>query len=58
VTAHFITEQWVLESYVLETREMPERHTGRIIGLHRVINKLAYKFYKMIQLAWYCTVIL
>ena len=31
VTAHFITEQWVLESYVLETREMPERHTGRII---------------------------
>ena len=30
VTAHFITEQWVLESYVLETREMPEHHTGRI----------------------------
>ena len=32
VTAHFITEQWVLESYVLETKEMPECHTGRIIG--------------------------
>ena len=28
VTVHFITEQWVMESKVLLTREMPERHTG------------------------------
>ena len=32
VTAHFIIEQWVLERCFLETKEMPERHTGRIIG--------------------------
>jgi len=32
VMAHFISEQWVLESYVLETGEMPEHHTSRIIG--------------------------
>ena len=42
VTAHFITEQWVLESYVLETKEMPEHHTGRIIGnlayMHQIKN--------------------
>ena len=28
VTVHFITEQWVMESKVLLTREMPEHHTG------------------------------
>ena len=28
VTAHFITELWEMESKVLLTREMPERHTG------------------------------
>ena len=28
VTAHFINEDWMIESYVLMTKEMPERHTG------------------------------
>ena len=28
VTAHFITEKWKMESKVLQTRGMPERHTG------------------------------
>ena len=28
VTAHFITGKWKMESKVLQTREMPERHTG------------------------------
>lgn len=32
VTAHFITEQWALESSVPEAKEIPEHHTGRIIG--------------------------
>ena len=28
VTVHFINEEWNMESYVLTTNEMPERHTG------------------------------
>ena len=28
VTVHFINEDWMIESYVLTTKEMPERHTG------------------------------
>ena len=28
VTAHYITSDWKLESKVLQTREMPERHTA------------------------------
>ena len=32
VPAHFITEEWALESSVPEAKEIPEHHTGRIIG--------------------------
>ena len=28
ITAHYITEEWKIQSYVLCTCEMPERHTG------------------------------
>ena len=28
VTVHFINDEWALESYVLTTTEIPERHTG------------------------------
>ena len=28
VTVHFLTDRWKMESKVLQTQEMPERHTG------------------------------
>jgi hypothetical protein len=28
VTVHFLTEEWIMESNVLLTREIPEKHTG------------------------------
>ena len=28
ITSHFITKDWKMQSSVLQTREMPERHTG------------------------------
>ena len=32
VTAHFINSEWKLENKVLQTKEMPERHTGENIA--------------------------
>ena len=32
ITAHFINSDWKLESKVLQTKEMPERHTGENIA--------------------------
>ena len=28
ITAHYLTDDWTMVSKVLQTREMPERHTG------------------------------
>lgn len=34
ITAHFITEEWELVTYVLQTRDMPESHTGHNLAEH------------------------
>ena len=41
LTAHAITEQWVLKSYVLETFNFNTDHTGEHIGLElsRIIEE-------------------
>ncbi|KAJ4940608.1 hypothetical protein JOQ06_026905 [Pogonophryne albipinna] len=34
ITAHFINEEWELVMYVLQTRDMPESHTGHNLAEH------------------------
>ncbi|KAJ4919271.1 hypothetical protein JOQ06_022231 [Pogonophryne albipinna] len=34
ITAHFINEEWDLVTYVLQTRDMPESHTGHNLAEH------------------------
>nr|XP_010776357.1 PREDICTED: zinc finger BED domain-containing protein 1-like [Notothenia coriiceps] len=34
ITAHFINEEWELVTYVLQTRDMPESHTGHNLAEH------------------------
>ncbi|KAI4801155.1 hypothetical protein KUCAC02_000081, partial [Chaenocephalus aceratus] len=34
ITAHSINEEWELVTYVLQTRDMPESHTGRNLAEH------------------------
>lgn len=34
ITAHFINEEWELATYVLQTRDMPESHTGHNLAEH------------------------
>ena len=34
ITAHFINETWELVPYVLQTRDMPESHTGHNLAEH------------------------
>ncbi|KAI4819180.1 hypothetical protein KUCAC02_004449 [Chaenocephalus aceratus] len=34
ITAHFINEEWELVTYVLQTRDMPESHTGHNVAEH------------------------
>jgi len=37
ITAHYINSKWELESKVLQTREMKERHTGEILQKHSAL---------------------
>lgn len=37
ITAHYLTEDWKMETEVLLTREMPEHHTGMHIS-ERLVN--------------------
>ena len=49
VTAHFVNDDWGLESRVLETKEMAERHTGTYSS-----NKLCIAKFTILSLLTRC----
>ena len=34
MTVHYVTDDWQLQNYVLETKEMPESHTAENLAKH------------------------
>ena len=41
LTVHFITDSWKMDSMVLQTQEMPERHTG--VNIHAQLSTASEK---------------
>ena len=42
LTVHFITDSWKMDSMVLQTQEMPERHTG--VNIHAQLSTASEKW--------------
>ena len=49
VTVHFITDDWAMESKVLSTQEMPERHTGVHISERLIDISKEWKLYDKVS---------